>query len=122
MIRGKSLDRIRFFSVLSRKIIGRSSQRAVFPLKLCRDRLRLGASTSMSSVASSAYFDRSAGTIRRLKAIIVALLVSNVALGLFSAYLLRQTDRSYSELIDRDVPLLNDLQTLTALSAAAVSV
>ena len=46
--------------------------------------------------------------------------MSNVALGVFSVLALRAADRRYSELIDRSVPVLNDLQTLTAQAAQAM--
>jgi hypothetical protein len=39
---------------------------------------------------------------------------------LFGFYFLRTVDRKYSNLIDSAVPTLNDLQTLTALSMAAM--
>jgi hypothetical protein len=90
-----------------------------FPLKRRANRFRLASTASMSA---SPVFDRSHGTIRRLKAVIVALLVSNIALGALSFYLLRDTDRRYSELIENNMPLLNDLQTLTARSVVAMRV
>jgi hypothetical protein len=58
--------------------------------------------------------------VRQLKVLVLLLIVSNIGLGIFSFYLLRKIDRDYSELIGRSVPLLNDLQTLTALSAQAM--
>jgi len=45
---------------------------------------------------------------------VLILVVSNLALGCFSVYLLRRIDRTYSSLITGAVPLLNALQTLTA--------
>lgn len=53
-------------------------------------------------------------TVRQLKLLVVVLIVSNLGLGGFSFYLLRKTDRTYSGLIDQAVPVLNDLQALTA--------
>jgi hypothetical protein len=53
-----------------------------------------------------------ATTVRNLKLLVVLLILSNVALGVFSVYLLRTVDRRYSQLIDSSVPLLNDLQQL----------
>lgn len=48
--------------------------------------------------------------------LVVLLVVSNVATGIFSVYLLRKLDARYSELINQSVPVLNDMQTLTALT------
>jgi hypothetical protein len=64
---------------------------------------------------SSSFHDQSA-TIRRLKRLVIALVLSNVGLGIFSFYLLRTTDRSYTQLISDSIPLMNALQTLTAES------
>jgi hypothetical protein len=52
--------------------------------------------------------------VRRLRAVIVALLLTVILLGSLSAYLLRSLDRDYSALIDRSVPVLNELRVLTA--------
>jgi hypothetical protein len=70
----------------------------------------------MAKSVSSSISDQ-ASSLRSLKRLVVLLVVSNLALGVFSVYLLRTVDRRYSELVDRSVPVLNDLQTLTALSA-----
>jgi len=59
-------------------------------------------------------------SVRNLKRVIVALILSNLGLGLFSVYLLRAMDRRYSELLNRSVPALNDLQTLTAQAVAVM--
>jgi hypothetical protein len=59
-------------------------------------------------------------TIRQLKLLVVVLVLSNIGLGVFSFYLLRRVDRTYSDLIDQSVPVLNDLQTLTALAVSAM--
>ena len=58
--------------------------------------------------------------LRQLKIIIVVLVLSNIALGCFGFYFLRAIDRKYSDLIDRAVPTLNDMQTLTAFSGDAM--
>jgi hypothetical protein len=51
-------------------------------------------------------------TIRRMKSLVLLLILSNVATGLFSVYLMRAVDQRYSTLIDRSVPVLNDLREL----------
>ena len=61
-----------------------------------------------------------AASLRNLKRLVVILIASNIALGVFSVYLLRTVDRRYTELLDRSVPVLNDLQTLTAESVSAM--
>jgi hypothetical protein len=58
--------------------------------------------------------------LRQLKIVIVLLVLSNIALGGFSFYFLRAIDRKYSDLIDRAVPTLNDMQTLTAVIGDAM--
>ena len=58
--------------------------------------------------------------LRQLKIIIVVLVLSNIALGGFGFYFLRAIDRKYSDLIDRAIPTLNDMQTLTAVSMKAM--
>lgn len=50
------------------------------------------------------------------------LVLSNIGLGAFSAYLLRSTDARYSHLLERSVPALNDLRAETAQLAVAVRV
>ena len=52
-------------------------------------------------------------TVRTLKLLLMMLVFSNVALGVFSFYLLRSMDRRYSDLIEHAVPLLR-----TALPAS----
>lgn len=59
-------------------------------------------------------------TLRQLKLLVLVLVLSNLGLGGFSFYLLRTIDRNYTELISGTVPLLNDLQTLTAKSVDAM--
>ena len=61
-----------------------------------------------------------AATLRRLKILVVLLLISNIALGIFGFWGLRELDRKYSTLIGQTVPELNRLQTLTALTAEAM--
>jgi len=61
-----------------------------------------------------------APSLRNLKLLVVLLAVSNILVGAFSVYLLRGVDRRYSELINHTVPVLNDLQTLTAISVEAM--
>lgn len=51
--------------------------------------------------------------LRRLKFFVVALMISNLLLGGVSVYLLRSLDESYSDLIDRNFPLMNALRKLT---------
>jgi len=63
--------------------------------------------------------DQSA-TVRRLKMLVVALILSNLATGIFAFYFLRQIDTKYSVLIAEAVPSLNELQTLTAASMDAM--
>ncbi|MEY2486346.1 MAG: hypothetical protein QOH39_1994 [Verrucomicrobiota bacterium] len=64
--------------------------------------------------------DNYASTLRQLKVLAVALIVSNIALGVFGVYVLRKLDRNYSALITQTVPSLNELQTLTAVSMEAM--
>jgi hypothetical protein len=64
--------------------------------------------------------DRQMSLLRRLKLLVVVLIVSNMALGLFGFYYLRAIDHKYSELIDRTVPLMDQMQELTAVSAHAM--
>jgi hypothetical protein len=56
-----------------------------------------------------------------MRVIVWVLVASNVVLGVFSVYSLREADRRYAELIDRSVPVMNDLQTLTARAAQAMA-
>jgi hypothetical protein len=53
-----------------------------------------------------------AGARRRMSFLVLLLVISNIATGLFSFYLLRSIDRRYSDLIDRSVPALNSLREL----------
>jgi hypothetical protein len=62
----------------------------------------------------------SSSSVRQLKWLIVILLISNIAIGLCSVYALRRADQRYSALIDRTLPVLNDLQTLTASATKAM--
>ncbi len=59
-------------------------------------------------------------TVRQLKLLVLLLILSNLGLGGLSFYLLRKTDRTYSGLIDQSVPVLNDLQALTANAVEAM--
>jgi hypothetical protein len=59
-------------------------------------------------------------TVRQLKLLVVVLVLSNIGLGAFSFYQLREMDRRYSELFGRSIPILSDLQTLTAKAVAAM--
>src|SRR5882757_9818254 len=61
-----------------------------------------------------------AATLRNLKVLVVLLVVSNIFVGVLGVYLLRLVDRRYSDLVTHTVPVLNDLQTLTAKSVAAM--
>ena len=56
---------------------------------------------------------RQSATVHRLKMLVVALIISNIVLGVCGVYFLRTVDRKYSILIDQAVPTLNDMQTLT---------
>jgi hypothetical protein len=58
--------------------------------------------------------------LRQLKIAVIVLIVSNVALGIFSVYLLHVVARKYSRLISETVPSINELQTLTAWSIDAM--
>jgi hypothetical protein len=59
-------------------------------------------------------------TLRRLKILVILLILSNIALGVFGFCFLRAIDRNYTNLIGRSVPTLNDLQTQTAVSMEAM--
>ena len=59
-------------------------------------------------------------TVRQLKLLVVVLVLSNIGLGVFAFFLLRQIDRQYSDLIGRSVPVLNSLQTSTAQALRAM--
>ncbi len=73
----------------------------------------------MARPSSPSYSDQNS-TVRQLKLFVLILVLSNIGLGAFSFYLLRAMDRSYSELFERSVPVLSDLQTLTAQSISAM--
>ena len=73
----------------------------------------------MARSSNSSAHDQSA-TLRQLKLIVLVLVLSNIGLGVLSFYLLRNLDRRYTQLIDRSVPVLNDLQGLTAHAATAL--
>jgi len=64
---------------------------------------------------------RGDATTRQLKWLVVLLILSNIAVGVFAVYALRQADKRYSDLVDRSVPVLNDLQTLTVRAMQAMS-
>ena len=59
-------------------------------------------------------------TVRQLKLLVIVLVFSNIGLGAVSFYLLREIDRTYSTLFDQSVPVLSDLQTLTARAVGAM--
>lgn len=59
-------------------------------------------------------------TVRTLKLLVMVMVLSNVALGVFSFYLLRSMDRRYSDLIEHAVPLLSDLQEVTVKTTEAM--
>lgn len=61
-----------------------------------------------------------AATLRRMNLLVVLLVVSNIVTGALGFYLLKNLDEKYSELIQRSVPVLNDMQTLTARSTKAM--
>ena len=54
--------------------------------------------------------------LRQLKVVIALLVLSNVVLGVFSFYFLRAVDRKYSQLISRAVPIMHQMQELTAVT------
>src|SRR4051794_24997618 len=64
--------------------------------------------------------DDNTSVVRQLKTLVVVLILSNIALGVFGFYLLRTIDRNYSVLIDQSIPILNGLQTLTAKASEAM--
>ena len=53
-----------------------------------------------------------ARALRRWKIFALTLLVALVGMGFFSAYLVRQLDRDYSLLIDRTLPLIDDIRAV----------
>ena len=61
-----------------------------------------------------------AATLRRMNFLVVLLVLSNIATGLFSVYLLRKVDDRYTELIGQSVPALNDLRELMSDTVAAM--
>jgi hypothetical protein len=73
----------------------------------------------MLGLPSTALTD-SARSLRQMKLVVAILIASNLGLGVFSFFLLRKIDRQYSSLIVHSVPVLNDLQTLTAASIDAM--
>jgi hypothetical protein len=73
----------------------------------------------MAKLPTSGVNDQAA-TLRQLKTLVVVLVLSNIALGVFCFFTLRTLDRRYSDLIGRSVPLQNDLQTITALAVSAM--
>jgi len=58
--------------------------------------------------------------LRQLKIIVVVLILSNLALGMLGFYYLRAVDRKYSELISRAVPIMHQMQELTAITTEAM--
>ena len=73
----------------------------------------------MARPVSTSLHDQTA-SLRQLKLLVIILVLSNIGLGVFSFYLLREVDRKYTNLISRSVHVLNDLQTLTAYSVEAM--
>lgn len=73
----------------------------------------------MTKPASSSFHDQAA-TLRQLKVLVAVLVLSNIGLGVFSFFLLRKLDRSYSDLIGHTVPVLSDVQTLTVAAVRAM--
>ncbi len=63
----------------------------------------------MTKSVPSSFSDQGA-SVRNLKRLVVVLVASNIALGLLSAYLLRTVDRRYSDLVERTVPALSNLE------------
>jgi hypothetical protein len=59
-------------------------------------------------------------TTGTLKIALLLLVVSNIATAVFSWHAIRSVDREYSDLLERSVPVINDIQTLTAYSAKAM--
>src|SRR5882724_11577728 len=68
----------------------------------------------------SSYPNDHAPSLRNLKLLVVLLGVSNILIGAFSVYLLRGIDERYSDLINRTVPVLNDLRELMTNSLATM--
>jgi hypothetical protein len=64
---------------------------------------------------------RGDATTRQLKWLVILLIISNIAVGVFAVYALRQADKRYSDLVDRSVPVLNELQTLTVRGLQAMA-
>jgi len=62
------------------------------------------------SLPISSSSSEQAASLRNLKRLVVVLIASNIALGLFSVYLLRSVDRRYSDLVERTVPALGNLE------------
>src|SRR3954463_156164 len=58
-----------------------------------------------------------ASSMRQLKILVLLLLFSNVVLGVFGYWFLRELDRKYSSLIGDTVPTLKDLQRLTVATS-----
>jgi hypothetical protein len=63
----------------------------------------------MANSVSSSLSDQ-ASSLRNLKRLVVLLVVSNLALGVFSVYLLRLVDRNYSDLVGQAVPTVKSLR------------
>jgi hypothetical protein len=61
-----------------------------------------------------------AATLRRMNFLVVLLVVSNIATGIFSVFLLRKVDARYTELIGQSVPALNDLRELMTDTVTAM--
>jgi hypothetical protein len=55
--------------------------------------------------------------VRQLKFLVVVLILSNIALGAFGFFLLRDIDRNYTGLIDQAIPTLTKLQNLTVAAS-----
>jgi hypothetical protein len=64
--------------------------------------------------------DTTTSLLRQLKLLVVVLILSNIALGVFGFLFLRSIDEKYSALIDQSVPTLHALQNLTVKASEAM--
>ena len=58
--------------------------------------------------------------VRQLKLLVIVLIFSNIALGTFGFFFLRNIDRKYSALIEQSIPTLHALQNLTVKASQAM--
>jgi hypothetical protein len=114
VVHGKFLSHFRRTEVLAWSQFGRNhwSWDCVFPKRQPSHKFFMARSISPPGDQAT--------TLRNLKVLVVLLVVSNILVGVLGVYLLRLVDRRYSELITLTVPVLNDLQTLTAKSVATM--